>query len=997
VNLARDNSDFVTDASQPGTSAVPASDALTAEIVHDLLASPDASRAALFAALQESTRQFESLLSCVSGTFYRCGLSPPWQMEFISSGIEAISGYEPEAFVRMPFGALIVPDDMPELKRCVEAAIARREHFSTCYRIRHKSGEIRWVSERGAAVHDAQGRPQFLEGFIADVTAAKSLEIEAEAARAEVEKVNSRMRRILEFTLEGIVSFDADWNYRFVNKTGSRDVAPGESLLGRNLHDAYPGFRETSAWPVMQRVMEKREAVRTECFVAAADKWFEIYAVPDSKGVTAFFRDISDRKWLEETLVGQAEDLRATLDSIPDMVWTAHPDGRGDYYNSSWNDFIGRTAGHDTEYGRTPTGDWIHPDDTERCFAEWRRALDSGEPFEVEYRMRHHSGEFRWLVARSWPRRNERGEIVKWCGAAFDIHERVIAERRLRESRNLQSNLLEASSDCIEITDLKGNLLFVNSAGLAARGGMDRASAIGRPWAEHWPEANLPTARRTFSQAQKGKTVRLVESSATERGRKVWWDIIVSPIRNTEGVICNVLSIARDITDQRATSERLRNASEQGVLTALPNRRAFGRHLKKVTTRARDTGINIGLMLLDLDHFKHVNDTLGHLAGDHLLKVIGRRLKRCVKDAGFVARLGGDEFAIVFNDIHDESELVSAATQILAQMEAPVTFAGQMINGGLSIGCAMYPRDARDAQSLLQHTDTALYDLKASGRGGIQMFNRRMMEAAERTANQLALARTAIRDDAVEPYYQPKVRLDSGQISGFEALLRWWSPGNGIQPPSSVAEAFNDYELSTKIGGLMQSRIFADMAGWLQQGLTLPPVSINAAPAEFLRDDYAERLLDRLGEYHISPALIEVEITEHVFLERRTEQVIRALELLKQAGARIALDDFGTGHSSLAHLRDFPVDVLKIDRSFVSRMLSKPRMLAIVQAITKLGPSLSLDIVAEGVETPEQLHALRDAGCEFGQGYLFGKAMHAAEVGRRLATENWPFKQQAVG
>lgn len=193
----------------------------------------------------------------------------------------------------------------------------------------------------------------------------------------------------------------------------------------------------------------------------------------------------------------------------------------------------------------------------------------------------------------------------------------------------------------------------------------------------------------------------------------------------------------------------------------------------------------------------------------------------------------------------------------------------------------------------------------------------------------------------------------------------------------------------------MHERVFADIATWLHLGLDLPPVSINAAPAEFLRDDYAERLLDRLGEFGIPARLIEVEITEHVFLERRSEHVIRALELLKQAGVRIALDDFGTGHSSLSHLRDFPVDVLKIDRSFVSRMLSKPRMLAIVQAITKLGPSLSLDIVAEGVETPDQLHALRDAGCEYGQGYLFGKAMQAAEIGRRLSTGTWPFKLNA--
>jgi EAL domain-containing protein (putative c-di-GMP-specific phosphodiesterase class I) len=272
------------------------------------------------------------------------------------------------------------------------------------------------------------------------------------------------------------------------------------------------------------------------------------------------------------------------------------------------------------------------------------------------------------------------------------------------------------------------------------------------------------------------------------------------------------------------------------------------------------------------------------------------------------------------------------------------------------------------------------------------MFNGAMKESAERSASQLILARRVVQDDAVEPYYQPKVRLDTGEVAGFEALLRWWCPGNGIQPPSSVSEAFNDYELATKIGGQMQDRVFEHMAGWLEAGLNLPPISINASPAEFARDDYGERMLANLERHGISASLLELEITEHVFLHRRSEQVVRALDLLKESGMRIALDDFGTGHSSLSYLRDFPVDVIKIDRSFVSRMLTNRTMAAIVEAITKLGPSLSLEIVAEGVESPEQLHALRDAGCDLGQGYLFGKAMQAEEVARRLRTGIWPFK-----
>lgn len=793
MDLARNTFGSVADSSPYDADAIPAGAALTARIVDDLLQSPDTSRETLLAALVESRRQFESVLSCVSGTFYRCELAAPWRMEFISPGIEALSGYTPEEVLAMPFADLIVSEDLPALVHGIEEAIARREPFTACYRMRHKSGEIRWVSERGAGViYSAEGGPSILEGFISDVTDAKRLELEAEEARREVENINARMTRILHHTLEGIVSFDADWNYRFVNKTASQKVTGGNEKIGYNLLDLFPHVEDSQTWPTLQHAMTRGEPAWSECYFTKTDEWFELYAVPDGGGVVAFYRDISDRKHLEKVLIEQADELRGTLDSIPNMVWTVHPDGRGAYYNKSLNAFIGRDENESGETGRLPIGDWVHPDDAARCSDSWKRSLKLGEPFEAELRMRHHSGEYRWLLVRCWPKRDEGGTIVKWCGAAVDIHERILAERHLIESRNFQSNLLEASTECIEIADLDGRLLFINEAAVRAAVVDDARSYIGRDCFEIWPEKGRPAARRAFREALKGRTARLVECNPNRTGRPVWWDIIISPMRGTDGAINNVLCVGRDITEQRAFAEQLRIASEQDVLTALPNRRAFEKRLNRETARALDTGGNLGLMLIDLDHFKHVNDTLGHLAGDHLLKVFARRLKSCTGKEGFVARLGGDEFAVVIGGVREEKDLVAAATRILKRMEAPVTFSGKQINGGLSIGCAMFPRDADDAQSLLKHTDTALYDLKASGRGGVQMFNKRMMEAAERTANQLLLARAAIRDDAIEPHYQPKVRLDTGEISGFEALLRWWSPGNGIQQPGTVAEAFND-------------------------------------------------------------------------------------------------------------------------------------------------------------------------------------------------------------
>jgi diguanylate cyclase (GGDEF)-like protein/PAS domain S-box-containing protein len=990
LDLAHDiNGGLLTGFSRPGIGAAPASAALTAKILRDLIFTPETSRAELAAALQESVRQFESLLSVVSGTFYRSALTPPWLMQFISPGIAAISGYGPDYFVHTPFGRIVIPEDLAKIKTIIAKAVAEKEHFTVCYRIIHRSGQVRWVKERGAAIYDSEGRPQFLEGFISDVTESKELEIRAEASRLEVEKLNAQMSRVLAHTLEGVVAFDHDWNYRFINPAAMEEMGSPSDIIGQNLLHAYPTLTKSTLWPLLRDAMSLGESTQAE-FCSEKGDWFDCYAAPDNEGITVFFRNVTRQKKLEQALVGQADDLRSVLDSVPDMVWTSHPDGTAEFYNKAWNDFIGFIPARVEPM--SPHPNFIHPDDMERATRTRRAAYANGEPLEMEVRVRNHLGDYRWLLVRTSPQHDENGKLIRWCGAAMDIHERVVAGRKLRESQNLQTSILEASTDCINIVDLDGNLLFLNSAAVREWPVSDAKLFVGQPWTEIWPHQNRAAARRAFRQALTGKVARFAVSHRPPDGDIIWWDVIVSPIQDTDGRISNILCVSRDITEQRTTADRLRFASEQDVLTGIPNRRAFDKHLKKATVEALETGRSVGLLLIDLDHFKHINDTLGHLAGDRLLQAVAKRLHACFKNVGFVARLGGDEFAVVIDGIREESELLAAAALVLSRMEAPITFSGKLINGGLSIGCAMFPRDAPDAQSFLQHTDIALYDLKASGRGGIQMFSPRMMEAAESTANQLRLARAAIRDDALEPYYQPKVRLDTGEIVGLEALLRWWSPGNGIQPPSSVAEAFNDYELSTKIGGQMQRRIFADLSTWLNRGLTMPPVSINAAPAEFLRDDYAERLLDRLEEFGIPPSLVEVEITEHVFLERRSEQIIRALDILKSAGVTIALDDFGTGHSSLSHLRDFPVDVLKIDRSFVSRMLSVPRMHAIVQAISKLGPSLSLDIVAEGVETPEQLHALRDIGCEFGQGFLFGKAMHSAEVGRRLATNNWPFK-----
>jgi diguanylate cyclase (GGDEF)-like protein len=426
--------------------------------------------------------------------------------------------------------------------------------------------------------------------------------------------------------------------------------------------------------------------------------------------------------------------------------------------------------------------------------------------------------------------------------------------------------------------------------------------------------------------------------------------------------------------------QRLQYILEVDELTGLHNRNAYNIHFKKIIDHAEKQQKNVGLLLINLDYFKHVNDTFGHIAGDHLLQVLGDRFKRCFSDKIFIARLGGDEFSIIIPDLTDEAELLKTAHLANAQINAHIPYANQNLNGGMSIGCSIYPRDAQNTSNLLKCADIALNDLKNSGRGGIRVFNSAMSYALEETTKQLALARYIIQHDRIVPFYQPKVRLSDGKVIGFEALLRWRNEKDQLMAPAFIMAAFQDYELATRISEAMQIKIFTDMQRWVENGLEILPISINAAPVEFLRDDYAETFLNRLTQFDIPFDQLELEITEQSLAEHGSDYVIRALYKLKENHIQISLDDFGTGHSSLTRLREYPVDCIKIDRNFVEHLHHDPSAVAIVKAITQIGSSISLDILVEGIENLEQLDTLKACDCNMGQGFFFYRPMPGQEA-----------------
>ena len=394
---------------------------------------------------------------------------------------------------------------------------------------------------------------------------------------------------------------------------------------------------------------------------------------------------------------------------------------------------------------------------------------------------------------------------------------------------------------------------------------------------------------------------------------------------------------------------------------------------------AEQSGVGVAMFLIDVDHFKQINDSLGHDAGDAVLCSFASRLRDVVRSGDTVARLGGDEFGIVLTSVRTGSQVEKAVASLNRRLREKLEHNGRLIDCRASIGVALYPDQAATVESLIKCADLALGVAKAK-RGCAVVFHPDMETDFEREINMKVLARAAIAQDRVFPHYQPKVDLQTGELSGFEALLRWEQVGGDLGLPHMISPAFLDTELAMAIGERMMVRVLNNIQGWVKAGVDFEKIALNTCSGDFAADDFAERLLTQLEVRGLSPNRIEVEVTESVFLGRGSHHVLRALTKLSDAGVCIALDDFGTGFASLTHLKKFPVNVLKIDQTFVAGLGKSIDDAAIVRALIGLGSSLGMDTVAEGIETKEQAAFVRTYGCTTAQGYLFGAACPAKDV-----------------
>lgn len=461
--------------------------------------------------------------------------------------------------------------------------------------------------------------------------------------------------------------------------------------------------------------------------------------------------------------------------------------------------------------------------------------------------------------------------------------------------------------------------------------------------------------------------------------------ILAAQVESLLELRLSIMDRQAQLSRQSVLAKELQHVADHDVLTGLPHRGLFIKRLIAAMEDADRNGTRVALMLVDVDHFKQINDSLGHDVGDALLCSFADRLRSVVRRTDTAARLGGDEFGVVLSQIRQDGDLVKVITSLNERLHQPMEHRGRQVECQASIGVAIYPDHAKTAEALTKCSDLALAEAKRM-RGCVETFHPGMVEEFQRGTQMLSIARAGVEERRIVPYYQPKIDLISGNLVGLEALVRCERDGGMPMLPETFALAFADRKLAAAIGEQMLARVVDDVRDWVDRGIDFGHVAINSCAADFSGDDFAERVLNGLKARDLPPDLIELEVTEGVFLGRGAHHVKRALTMLSEQGMRIALDDFGTGYASLIHLKQFPVDVLKIDRSFVAGIGKNPDDTAIVRALIGLGNSLGIATVAEGIETEAQAVFVRAHGCDIGQGFLYSTPQPAHRIPELIAS-----------
>ncbi|MGD0022508.1 MAG: PAS domain S-box protein [Smithellaceae bacterium] len=924
--------------------------------------------------LRRSEEKYRTILENIEDGYVELDLKG--NFIFFNEALCRIQGYPRNELIKLNYCDLMDEENAKKIfARYNKVYTTGESEKEVPYEIITKSGDKKYLETSITPMKDASGRIFAFRGVVRDRT-------ERKRAEEALQKSEEKYRNILENMHEAYYEIDLAGKFTFVNDMVCKHLGyTRKELIGMNNRQVQD---ETTAKKLYQifidvyKTGKPVEAIEAEYIRKDGTNGsyeLSVSLIRDVSGKPSGFRGISrdatERKLLEGKIRQSEERYRTIIEQMEDGYFETDLRGKFTFVNDAECRNLGYTREELFELKRAQFAEGKNHKALIDLFIEVYKTGIPVKAYDLELTKKDGTKSYDEISISLI--RNSQGEPTGFRGIARNITERKLLEEKIRQSEERYRTIIEEMEEWYFETDLTGNITFFNDI-FSNVLGYSQKELTGLNFRDFIKKEDLDSVYRLFNQVFKtGKSTKnFPYEFVRPDGTVTSAEFSIFPKRDQDAKIVGFRGVGHDITERKRAEEKIQYLATHDALTGLPNRLMFNQLLNHAIQAARRYTRQFAVLFIDLDRFKIINDTLGHDAGDQLLQEIAARLKQTLRAVDIVARLGGDEFVILIEELTDLSQLETVSHRILSAVIKPMTLIGEECRITASIGISIFPKDADDEQSLMKNADIAMYFAKEEGKNNFQFYS---MDIQSKSLERLSIEthlRYALERNELSLHYQAKVDFKTNVITGVEALLRWQNPSLGSVSPMQFIPVAEETGLIVSIGKWVMKMACEQNVAWQKQGLPVVCMAVNLSLRQLTDENLIDDIRTALNDSGMAPKLLELEITEGMVMHNPS-RMIAVLAKIKSLGVRLAIDDFGTGYSSLAQIKHFPIDTLKVDRSFIRNIPQDAEDKAITEAIIAMGKTLSLTVVAEGVETLEQMNFLKDHSCDEMQGYYFSK------------------------